>query len=130
MTLRVLVVDDAPTVRMYHSQLLGAAGFEVAEAVNGLEALEVAMQTDFDLFIVDVNMPKMDGYTCVAALRGSTIATAAPIVVISTEDRRSDVDQAYAAGANLHLTKPVNAAGLVRVATLLTRRVEDGDGDR
>ncbi len=125
MTTRVLVVDDAATVRLYHRQLLSAAGFEVAEAVNGLEAVEAALQIAFDLFVVDVNMPKMDGYSCVTALRGETVATTAPIMMISTEDRQSDADLAYAVGANLYLVKPVDGARLVRMATMLT--AQDGD---
>ena len=126
MTTRVLVVDDAATVRLYHRQLLTAAGFEVAEAVNGLEAVEAAMQSVFDLFVIDVNMPKMDGYACVQALRGAAVSTTAPIMMISTEDRQADADLAYAAGANLYLVKPVEGARLVRMATMLTAKDEDG----
>ena len=126
MTTRVLVVDDAATVRLYHRQLLSEAGFEVAEAVNGLDAVEAALNTAFDLFVVDVNMPTMDGYACVTALRGETVATTAPILMISTEERQSDADLAYAVGANLYLVKPVDGARLVRMATMLTAN----DGDR
>jgi two-component system chemotaxis response regulator CheY len=117
---RVLVVDDAATVRMYHNSLLGEAGFEVSEAANGLEAVEAALGTPFDLYVVDVNMPKMNGYACVEALRSDTVGTAAPIVMISTEDRPGDADRAYRAGANLYLVKPVTGDRLVRVATMLT----------
>ncbi|MBG0818598.1 response regulator [Planomonospora sp. ID82291] len=116
---RVLVVDDAATVRLYHRQLLSEAAFEVAEAVNGLQAVELALQTAFDLFVVDVNMPKMDGYACVEALRGPTVGTDAPIIMVSTEDRGPDADRAYAAGANLYLVKPVDGARLVRLAAML-----------
>jgi two-component system chemotaxis response regulator CheY len=117
---KVLVVDDAATVRLYHTKLLGDAGFEVAEAANGLEAVEAALGVPFDLFVVDVNMPKMNGYACVETLRGETVGTAAPIVMISTEDRPGDADRAYAAGANLYLVKPVMAERLVRIARMLT----------
>ncbi|WP_328461243.1 response regulator [Actinoplanes sp. NBC_00393] len=117
---RVLVVDDAATVRLYHTSLLTAAGFEVAEAANGLEAVEVALGTPFDLFVVDVNMPKMNGYACVEALRSETVGTSAPVLMISTEDRPGDADRAYQAGANLYLVKPVSGDRLVRIATMLT----------
>ena len=117
---RVLVVDDAATVRLYHTKLLADAGFAVAEAANGLEAVEAALATAFDLFVVDVNMPKMDGYTCVETLRSETVGTAAPILMISTEDRPGDADRAYAAGANLYLVKPVSVERLVRIARMLT----------
>jgi two-component system, chemotaxis family, chemotaxis protein CheY len=117
---QVLVVDDAATVRMYHSTLLTEAGFGVAEAANGLEAVEAAMSSAFDLFVVDVNMPKMNGYTCVETLRSETVGSAAPVVMISTEDRPGDADRAYAAGANLYLVKPVPPDRLVRISRLLT----------
>ena len=117
---KVLVVDDAATVRMYHTSLLSDAGFEVAEAANGLEAVEAAMSTAFDLFVVDVNMPKMNGYTCVETLRSETVGTPAPILMISTEDRPGDADRAFAAGANLYLVKPVTQERLARVARMLT----------
>jgi two-component system chemotaxis response regulator CheY len=116
----VLVVDDAATVRMYHSTLLTGAGFGVQEAANGLEAVEAAMTTAFDLFVVDVNMPKMNGYTCVETLRSEQVGTPAPVVMISTEDRPGDADRAYAAGANLYLVKPVAPERLVRIARLFT----------
>jgi len=117
---KVLVVDDAATVRLYHTSLLTTAGFQVAEAANGLEAVEAALTTLFDLFVVDVNMPKMNGYACVETLRSDTVASTAPILMISTEDRHGDADRAYAAGANLYLVKPVTPERLIRVATMLT----------
>jgi len=60
---RILVVEDGITMRMFYRQVLEDAGFEVEEAVNGLEGVERAMAESFDLLVVDVNMPKMDGYT-------------------------------------------------------------------
>ncbi|MEU8656905.1 response regulator [Actinoplanes philippinensis] len=117
---RVLVVDDAATVRLYHSSLLIDAGFEVSEAANGLEAVEAALGARFDLFVVDVNMPKMNGYACVESLRSETVGTAAPVVMISTEDRPGDAERAYQAGANLYLVKPVAGDRLVRIAIMLT----------
>jgi two-component system, chemotaxis family, chemotaxis protein CheY len=116
----VLVVDDAATVRLYHTTVLAEAGFRVAEAANGLEAVEAALGTVFDLFVVDVNMPKMNGYACVETLRSDTVGTPAPVLMISTEDRPGDADRAYAAGANLYLVKPVAADRLVRIARMLT----------
>jgi len=118
-TATALVVDDAATVRLYHSSLLREAGFDVEEAANGLEAVEAALGTVFDLFVVDVNMPKMDGYACVETLRSDTVGTGAPILMVSTEDRPEDADRAYRAGANLYLVKPVSAKRLARVATML-----------
>jgi two-component system chemotaxis response regulator CheY len=122
----VLVVDDAPTVRMYHGSLLTQAGYTVAEAANGLEAVEAALTTPYDLFVVDVNMPTMDGYACVERLRGDTVGTDAPVLMVSTEDRPVDMERAYRVGANLYLVKPLDGDRLRRIAALLT----SGRGDR
>ena len=59
---RILIVDDAATVRMYHRGILESAGYAVEEAMNGIEALEKALEAPFDLYVVDVNMPKLNGY--------------------------------------------------------------------
>ena len=67
--LRILVVDDANLVRLYYRQILEEAGFEVEEALNGLEALERLLAIPADAVIVDINMPLMDGVTFLSALR-------------------------------------------------------------
>lgn len=128
MSARVLVVDDATTVRQYHGTVLREAGFSVVEAANGLEAVEAALAETFDLFVVDVNMPKMDGYTCVETLRRGEGSASASILMISTEDRPSDAARAYNAGANLYMIKPVAPERLVRVARMLTATVGGRNG--
>ena len=66
---RVLVVEDGITMRMFFRDVLERAGFEVEEAVNGLEGVERAMTGSFDLLVVDINMPKMDGYQVIRTVR-------------------------------------------------------------
>jgi two-component system chemotaxis response regulator CheY len=82
---RILIVDDAATVRMYHRAILESAGYAVDEAVNGIEALEKSLTNAYDLYLVDVNMPKMDGYAFLRELRGHTDLAQPPAVMISTE---------------------------------------------
>jgi len=115
---RILVVDDAATVRMYHRSVLESAGYEVDEAINGIEALERALQSSFDLFVVDVNMPKLDGYGFLRELRGQDIPQV-PAIMISTEAEASDRELAYAAGANLYMIKPTRPAQLLMNVGLL-----------
>lgn len=115
---RILIVDDAATVRMYHRAILESAGYTVEEAVNGIEALEKALTTEYDLYLVDVNMPKMDGYAFLSALRGHSDLAQPPAVMISTEAELADRTKAYEAGANFYLlkpTRPENLIGYVRV---------------
>ena len=117
---RALVVDDAATVRLYCSQILTKAGFGVAEAVNGLEGLELALQEPFDLLLVDINMQKMDGYAFVRAVRQQPELRDIPALMMSTESASQDVASAYAAGANFYLFKPIQPQRLVAAARLLT----------
>lgn len=115
---RILVVDDAATVRLYHRSILEQAGHDVSEAINGLEALEKALSAPFDLFVVDINMPKLDGYGFLRELRAQSGAQA-PAIMISTEAEAADQSRAYAVGANAYLIKPVRPEQLLMHAQML-----------
>jgi two-component system, chemotaxis family, chemotaxis protein CheY len=118
---RVLVVDDSSLVRLYYRSALEKAGFEVEQAINGIEAMERTLSQPFDLVIVDVNMPRMDGFTFVRTLRRVAIDVAStPALMISTEAEMQDIAAARAAGANFYLVKPVSEVELVRHVCVLT----------
>jgi two-component system chemotaxis response regulator CheY len=117
---RVLIVDDASTIRMYHRGLVEEIGCETAEAENGVEALERALSAPFDLFLVDVNMPRMDGYRFVEEARRTPELCGVPAVMISTEAEALDRNRALRAGANLYLVKPVRPEALQARVRLLT----------
>lgn len=119
---RILIVDDAATVRMYHRDILERAGYAVEEAINGIEALEKALSEPFDLFVVDVNMPKLDGMGFLCRLRESE-GPQVPAIVISTEAESTDASTAFAAGANDYLVKPAKPAPLVAHVRLLLGEV-------
>jgi len=117
---RILVVDDASLVRMYYRNALERAGYEVDEALNGLEALEKLLVRAPDLLIVDVNMPKMDGFTFLRALRrqeGDVAAT--PAMITSTEAKTEDFEAAQSAGANFYLVKPIPQETLIDYVAML-----------
>jgi two-component system chemotaxis response regulator CheY len=119
----ILVVDDANTVRMYHRKVLGDAGWQVDEAINGVEALEKALNRPaaegYDLYVVDVNMPKMDGFTFVRELRRQAQVRQAPVLMVSTEAQPQDAAAALEAGANGYLVKPPRPSELMLVAALM-----------
>lgn len=117
---RALVIDDALTVRLFCRHHLEAAGFAVTEAVNGLEGLERALQERFDLFAVDINMRKMDGYAFLREARRLPELAAVPALMMSTEAGGADVARAYEAGANYYLFKPIKPDLLVAAARLMT----------
>ena len=111
---RILVVDDANLVRRFYRDALERAGFDVDEALNGVEALEKHLSESFDLVIVDINMPQMDGFTFLKTLRRQTAPiSSVPALVISTEAGPQDMAAARAAGANFYLVKPVRQDTLV-----------------
>ena len=115
---RILVIDDAATVRMYHRNILEEAGYHVDEAINGVEALEKALQSSYDLYLVDVNMPKLDGYGFLRELRSNDIPQA-PAIMISTEAAAEDRMRAYAAGANFYMAKPMQPEQLLAPVALM-----------
>ena len=117
---RVLVVDDASLVRMYYRDALERAGYEVDEALNGLEALEKLLIAPADLLIVDVNMPQMDGFTFLKVLRRQDLpVSSTPALVTTTEAGAQDRAAAQAAGANFYLVKPITQDVLVDHVSML-----------
>jgi two-component system chemotaxis response regulator CheY len=115
---RILIIDDAATVRMYHRNILESAEYQVEEAINGIEALEKCLQETFDLYLVDVNMPKLDGYGFLRELRGYDIPQA-PAIMISTEAEAYDQQLAFEAGANAYLIKPTKPDQLLLQVSLM-----------
>jgi two-component system chemotaxis response regulator CheY len=117
---RVLVVDDSSLVRLYCRNSLEGVGFEVEQAINGLEAMEKMLAGSFELAIVDVNMPAMDGLSFVRKLRRTAGIASVPVLIVSTEAGEQDAADARAAGANFYLVKPVAEADLLQIVQILT----------
>jgi len=104
---KVMVVDDSKTVRMYHRSLLQEFGIEVLEAENGMEALEKTLDNVIDLYLVDVNMPVMDGYSFVTEVRKQPTGRFTPVIMITTQEAATDKLEAFKVGANIFETKPI-----------------------
>lgn len=116
---RVIVIDDAALVRAYYRSALEERGFVVEEALNGLEGLEKLLLQPFDLAIVDINMPQMDGITFLHTLRSRELpVSGVPVLVISTEAGVHDVAAARSAGANFYLVKPIKQKTLSEYAAI------------
>ncbi len=119
-TKHVLIIDDAALVRAYYRQALERAGYRVDEALNGLEALEKILLHSFDLLIVDVNMPQMDGITFLRTLREKELPISGiPALVTSTEAGPQDRSAARAVGANFYAVKPLKQEELTELVSLL-----------
>jgi two-component system, chemotaxis family, chemotaxis protein CheY len=116
---RILIVDDAALVRTYYRAALEERGFEIAEALNGLEALEKILLQPFDLAIVDINMPLMDGITFLRTFRSKELpVSGVPVLVTSTEAGPQDLAAARGAGANFYLVKPIRQETLADYAAI------------
>ncbi len=112
--LRILAADDNPTNRKVLELMLGAAGAEVTSVENGEQAVEAWRRGGFDLVLMDLRMPVMDGLTAIRAIRkaeGSGLPRA-PIIVISANTSPDDLRSSTEAGADRHIGKPVRADAL------------------
>ena len=113
--MRVLIVDDANLVRLYYRQILEEAGFEVEEALNGLEALEKLLVSPADVLIVDINMPQMDGITFLHELRRQALPLSSiPALVTSTEVERCGTSRRHALPGPISTMLSLSAARLSR----------------
>src|SRR5690606_38055071 len=107
--LRVLVVEDHPVNRMIIEAWMASAGHVTATAENGQAALDTAAVESFDLILMDVNMPVMDGLTATRKLRETDGPNAeTPVVVLSASARAEDHEAGMAAGADAYLNKPID----------------------
>ena len=118
----VMVVDDSKTVRSYHGSILKSMGVEVLEAENGMEALEKSLGTTVDLYLVDVNMPVMDGYSFLQDLRKQDSHKNVPVIMITTQAKEEDKVNAYKVGANLFETKPIKPDQLQAYIDILVKK--------
>ncbi|MDM4770784.1 response regulator [Solimonas sp. SE-A11] len=110
---RILAVDDSTSMRQMVSFTLKSAGYDVAEAEDGLAALALAQKEKFSLVLADVNMPNMDGLSLVRALRGMADYKFTPLLMLTTESTPEKKQEGKAAGATGWLVKPFNPEQLV-----------------
>jgi adenylate cyclase len=117
---RILIVDDNETNRCLLTTRLGAEGYQTVEAENGERALAVAREVAPDVVLLDVMMPKIDGFEVCRRLKGDTTLGFVPIIMVTARTDSQDVVTGLNAGADEYLTKPVDHAALVaRVRSML-----------
>ena len=114
---QILIVEDSPTMR----QLLVFAlrrlkNVDIVEAQDGMDGLRKVSSDHFDLALIDINMPVMDGLKLISLMRGEDTLKDIPIVVITTEGAGEDRERALNLGANEYLTKPIQANRVLSVA--------------
>ena len=109
----MLVVDDEAVIRQLIVINLELEGFEVHEAVDGLDALGKARELDPDVVTLDVMMPGLDGITTARRLRSDPLTSRARIVLISARTRPADLEQGVDAGADEYVIKPFDPDDVV-----------------
>ena len=102
---RVLLVDDSATTRALEQSILETAGYEVLTAADGREAWQLLERSEVDLVVSDVDMPEMDGFALVEAVRRSTKLRDLPVVLVTARDRDEDRQRGLDAGADAYIAK-------------------------
>lgn len=118
---RILAVDDSASMRQMVVFTLKKAGYEVVDAKDGVEALEIARGQSFDAVISDVNMPNMDGITLIKNLRTLPAYKFTPMLMLTTESGSEKKQEGRAAGATGWIVKPFNPEQLLAVIQKVIR---------
>jgi CheY-like chemotaxis protein len=109
-SLRILVADDDPVFTTLASSSLAGAGFGSRVVRDGAEALDALQCDDFDIALVDLSMPRVDGFRLIAWVRSTPRLQYLPIIVLSARNDVAAIEEAYGLGANGYQTKPINWA--------------------
>jgi two-component system phosphate regulon response regulator PhoB len=119
----VLLVDDEDTLRRVMKDLLEREGYRVAEARDGVEALDEVDRRAPDIIVLDLNLPGMDGYTVLSKLRSRPATRTVPIIVLTAKGDEDNEVRVFELGADDFLTKPFRARALsARLEAVLARR--------
>lgn len=121
MTKRVLLAEDEPNIVESLTFLLERAGFEVAVETDGRQALEAALADAPDILILDVMLPKLDGYEILRQLRADRRAETLPVLMLTAKGQREDRETALECGADLFITKPFSNSEIVAAVEQLAR---------
>lgn len=110
---RILAVDDSASMRQMVTFTLQRAGFDVLQAVDGIDALVVAKKEPVDLVLTDINMPNMDGFQLIRALRALEHYRFVPILTLTTESTPEKKQMGREAGATGWIVKPFDPERLI-----------------
>jgi CheY-like chemotaxis protein len=110
---KILYIEDHPAQRDIMAQMLELSGYDVAVATDGLDGVEQARSWDPDLILMDLRMPRMDGFEAIRELRKDPNTADIPIIAISAWASAKHKERAMESGANEHFTKPVDLPRLL-----------------
>jgi CheY-like chemotaxis protein len=110
---KILLVDDSSTVLLMEKMILSKSEYDVVTARDGLEGVEKARAERPDLILMDVVMPRMDGFEAVRKLREDESTRAIPVIMVTTRGELQSVETGYASGCSDYVTKPINGLELL-----------------
>src|SRR6266478_4204872 len=126
--MRILLIEDENKTAAYLAKGLGEAGFQVTTAPDGEMGLDLALATTFDLFIIDIMLPKRDGWSIVATLKRKEIRT--PILLLTARDSVRDRVKGLELGADDYLVKPFAFSELLARVRSVLRRAPQRQAER
>lgn len=120
---RVLVVDDDEFARFLIRTLIEQDGHETVFAKDGIEATVEAQSPEIDLIVMDMNMPRMTGFEAIRQIKSNEHPSKAPILAVTASDKTGDYEEAYQAGCDAYISKPIDSEVLLeRIRELLGRK--------
>ena len=123
---RILILDDDPDIRTLVAVTLGDS-HAIMEAADGVDAISLARKEAFDLVLLDVMMPGMDGFEACRQLKGDPLTTNTPVIMLTARGTREDLDRGREAGADDYFVKPFSPIALLdKIAQVL----EKGRGEK
>ena len=118
---RIMTVDDSASLRQMVTFVLRDTGYQIVEAVDGVDALSKLKGQEIDLFLSDVNMPNMDGLELTRQIRALAQYKFVPIILLTTESHAEKKQQGKAAGATAWIVKPFTPDQLLAVVKKVMR---------
>lgn len=110
---KILIVDDSSTVILVEKMILSNGPYDVVSARDGQEGLEKAQAERPDLILMDVVMPRMDGFEACRRLRDAEATRGIPVIMVSTRGELKSVENGYESGCNDYVTKPIDGLELL-----------------
>lgn len=117
---RVLVVDDEPSILLSLEFLMKKEGYEVYIARDGDEAISLIKSAKPHIVILDLMMPKVNGYEVCDFIRSSLASSQTKIIILSAKNTEADIEKGYSHGANLYIAKPFSTRSLVKKVNFLS----------
>ena len=127
MAYKILVVDDEPTIVRLMEFVLARQGHEMIVAVNGEEALQKIHSEQPDLVLLDIMMPRIDGYEVAQRLRADPATASLPIIMLSAKAQGEDIRRGVEVGVDEYVTKPFSPEHLVSVVSAHLKRLSPAE---